>query len=327
MQNRAVAIWRNSMARGPAWTSAMFAVLVFAVLASTPAFAHDTVYYYYTTPLHNVAVETDAHGNVIERTYYAPYGQVLNRPMRDGPGFTGEEEDPATGLVYMQQRYYDPQAGRFISTDPVGVSTATGLNFNRYWYGKDNPYRYNDPFGTCSGAGTCSLMVQNYAAYANAHPSTKLPTLEKIGLGVMLTATGVDEAAGAVGAARVAVRYVGAKIAGAVTRRAETETVQRAMSRGELQSVKESGELSRGGRSGPFHVSDSVNSDANRARQRLALPQTPEVRATLKVSKGVFSKASEVEPANGMPGGGMERTAPGNKAIPVKVIRVDKLHQ
>lgn len=112
-----------------------------------PAQAHDTVYYYYTNTLHSAVVETDAHGNVLERTYYGPYGLVLNRSMRDGPGYTGHEEDPATGLLYMQQRYYDPQSGRFLSVDPVGVNPTTGANFNRYWYANDNPYRYTDPDG------------------------------------------------------------------------------------------------------------------------------------------------------------------------------------
>jgi RHS repeat-associated protein len=111
-----------------------------------PASAADTVYYYYTNTLHSAAAITDAHGNVVERTYYAPYGRVLNRPMRDGPGYTGHEEDPATGLVYMQQRYYDAQSGRFLSVDPV-LPMGDGANFNRYWYASDNPYRYTDPFG------------------------------------------------------------------------------------------------------------------------------------------------------------------------------------
>jgi hypothetical protein len=80
--------------------------------------------------------------------------------------------------------------------------------------------------------------------------------------------------------------------------------------------------LSRGGRDGPFHVSDSVNTDALRARQRLSLDQTPEVRATLEVPSGLFSAPSKVQPKFNMPGAGLERTAPGNKDIPVKVINV-----
>jgi len=104
-----------------------------------------------------------------------------------------------------------------------------------------------------------------------------------------------------------------------------TETVQRAMSRAELGAIQKSGTLSRGGRLGDHHVSDAVNSSANRARQRLALPQTPEVRATLEVPRGVFSSPSKVKSANRMPGGGLERTAPGNLDIPAKIIRTNDL--
>lgn len=125
-------------------------LLGLAALAQ-PAWATDTVYYYYTNTLHSAVVETDAQGNIVEQTtHYAPYGQVLNRSMRDGPGYTGHEEDPSTGLNYMQQRYYDPQSGRFVSTDPV-FPTDDGGNFNRYWYAGNNPYRYTDPDGKFFG--------------------------------------------------------------------------------------------------------------------------------------------------------------------------------
>ena len=119
------------------------AVLALAVV-TLPVRAADTVVYYHTDALHSVSVVTDAQGQVIERTRYAPYGQVLNRPLRDGPGYTGHREDAATGLVYMQQRYYDPESGRFLSVDPVPVS-AGGVN--RYAYANANPYRYVDPDG------------------------------------------------------------------------------------------------------------------------------------------------------------------------------------
>jgi uncharacterized protein RhaS with RHS repeats len=46
----------------------------------------------------------------------------------------------------MQQRYYDPEAGRFLSADPVQTDDKGG-NFNRYWYASDSPYRYMDPDG------------------------------------------------------------------------------------------------------------------------------------------------------------------------------------
>ncbi len=47
----------------------------------------------------------------------------------------------------MQQRYYDPIAGRFLSVDPVTADRNTGGNFNRYWYANNNPYTNTDPDG------------------------------------------------------------------------------------------------------------------------------------------------------------------------------------
>jgi uncharacterized protein RhaS with RHS repeats len=47
----------------------------------------------------------------------------------------------------MQQRYYDPIAGRFLSVDPVTTDAATGGHFNRYAYADNNPYKYTDPDG------------------------------------------------------------------------------------------------------------------------------------------------------------------------------------
>jgi hypothetical protein len=98
-----------------------------------------------------------------------------------------------------------------------------------------------------------------------------------------------------------------------------TETVQRAMSEGELNATQDTG-LVRGGREGTHYVSDAVNNDAGRAQQRLALPQKPAVKATMEVPKGKFSAPKKVLPANKMPGGGTERTATGK--IPVKIKKV-----
>ena len=153
----------------------VWAFTALSLLLATPAFAADTVYYYSSDTLHSEVVITDQNRNVVERTtHYAPYGQVLNRDLRDGPGYGGHEEDPETNLVYMQQRYYDPEAGRFLSTDPVQAD-GSGGSFNRYEYANDNPYRYTDPDGRCTGShisnsdGTCASSGDFTTQASNAH--------------------------------------------------------------------------------------------------------------------------------------------------------------
>jgi hypothetical protein len=106
---------------------------------------------------------------------------------------------------------------------------------------------------------------------------------------------------------------------GFAAERTETELVQRAMSRAELQATQETG-LIRGGREGTNYVSDNVNSNALRARQRLVLPQTPEVRVTLEVPRGAFSPPKLVDPLYDMPGGGMERMGTGQIACRVVAV-------
>ncbi|KLD73115.1 Rhs family protein, partial [Xanthomonas hyacinthi DSM 19077] len=93
-----------------------------------------TVRYVHTDGLGSVVLVTDKDRNIIERSEYEPYGSLLNRPLTDGPGYTGHVMDAATGLAYMQQRYYDPMWGCFLSVDPVAANPSTGASFNRYNY-------------------------------------------------------------------------------------------------------------------------------------------------------------------------------------------------
>lgn len=103
--------------------------------------------YQHTDALGSPVATTDGSGAVIERFAYEPLGSILDKPSFSGVGFTGHVMDGATGLTYMQQRYYDSSLGRFLSVDPVVPDTKSGANFNRYWYGNGNPYKYVDPDG------------------------------------------------------------------------------------------------------------------------------------------------------------------------------------
>ncbi|MFA6985397.1 MAG: Ig-like domain-containing protein [Arenimonas sp.] len=107
----------------------------------------ETISYQHTDSLGSIVAETNASGVVTKRNSYAPYGEAYAPTVIDGTGYTGHVMDQATGLTYMQQRYYDPQVGRFLSVDPVSTDAEAGENFNRYWYANNNPYRFTDPDG------------------------------------------------------------------------------------------------------------------------------------------------------------------------------------
>jgi len=81
---------------------------------------------------------------------YHPYGEI-NRTNSDGPDifkfkYTGQEEDPETGLMYYKARYYDPALGRFIQPDALTHPDQVA-GMNRYAYGANNPVAFTDPDG------------------------------------------------------------------------------------------------------------------------------------------------------------------------------------
>jgi RHS repeat-associated protein len=112
----------------------------------------DQVRYIHTDALGSPVLRSSASGALASgsRSTYEPYGATM-APSGILPGFelgfTGHVNDAETGLTYMQQRYYEPLAGRFLSVDPVVTDEKTGDHFNRYRYAANNPYKYKDPTG------------------------------------------------------------------------------------------------------------------------------------------------------------------------------------
>ncbi|HYF35388.1 MAG TPA: RHS repeat-associated core domain-containing protein [Prosthecobacter sp.] len=49
----------------------------------------------------------------------------------------------ASGLYYRRYRYYDPETGRFVQEDPIGL--AGGVNI--YGFAEGDPTSFSDPYG------------------------------------------------------------------------------------------------------------------------------------------------------------------------------------
>ena len=120
----------------------------------------DEKLYYSQTSRGDVSVVYDTAGNVVKNNAYSPYGERktvqkvndTNDPLRlmwvaetekiHIPfGYCGEYTDDETGFVYLRNRYYDPEVGRFITEDPI----RDGVNW--YVYAGNNPINFVDPLG------------------------------------------------------------------------------------------------------------------------------------------------------------------------------------
>ncbi|UVZ54938.1 RHS repeat protein [Morganella morganii] len=94
-------------------------------------------------------LETDGDGNLLSQEEYYPFGgtAVLVAGADSGIDYkthrySGKERD-ATGLYYYGYRYYQPWAGRWLSSDPAG--TVDGLNLFRMV--RNNPVTLRDDDG------------------------------------------------------------------------------------------------------------------------------------------------------------------------------------
>ena len=104
---------------------------------------NNAVNYYVYDGHGNTVTLTDANGATVSKCDYSAYGNrtsiksYINTPFK----YCGEYQDNESGMVYLRNRYYKINEGRFTQEDPA----KDGLNW--YAYCGNNPVNFVDPSG------------------------------------------------------------------------------------------------------------------------------------------------------------------------------------
>lgn len=135
-------------------------------------FTANEIFYFTKDHLGSVRELVNFEGKVVQRYRYSVYGQTtiedhdqnpFNRLVENRYAYTSRELEEETGDYFYRARYYSPDTGRFLSEDPIGVSSG---DFNFYRYVENNPLRFKDPSGKDSRIiYLCIAVVGAYIAY------------------------------------------------------------------------------------------------------------------------------------------------------------------
>jgi RHS repeat-associated protein len=129
------------------------------------------IYHFHTDLVGTPMEVTDEVGELAWAGQYQAWGKVergedalligrIDQPLR----YPGQYADAGTGLHYNTFRYYDPDVGRYVSQDPIGL--LGGANVYAY---ADNPKSGVDPLGWCSTTLGKTMGARPGDGMANHH--------------------------------------------------------------------------------------------------------------------------------------------------------------
>ena len=182
-----------------------------------PAPANPTITYLTQDALGSVRVTTNSFGEVKSRRDFLPFGDELyagiggrNTNQKYSASaddtrkkFATYQRDIETGLDFAQSRYYSPMQGRFTSPDEFKGGPDELFDFeedasdnptfyadlenpqslNKYQYGYNNPYKFNDPDGHCPLCvviAEIALTVYDISETVKTYRDPNASTAEKI---------------------------------------------------------------------------------------------------------------------------------------------------
>jgi RHS repeat-associated protein len=137
--------------------------------------------YVHTDALGTPLRVTDKTGVVVWTAAYDPFGAAVVNDDPDGNGvhqklnmrFPGQYFDAETELHYNYFRDYDPTLGRYLQSDPIGLSGGV----NTYFYARGNSIKYVDPLGL-----DVTIIISNrtYSSTGNSVEGTIFVTSDRV---------------------------------------------------------------------------------------------------------------------------------------------------
>ncbi|MCE9614478.1 MAG: DUF6531 domain-containing protein [Lentisphaerae bacterium] len=141
----------------------------------------DATTFYQADGLGSITGLTDAQGAQVAHYTYDAFGtpketaSTVENPYR----YTGREWDGTAGSYFYRARFFNPNAGRFLTKDPVGLSQGP----NQYAYCANDSVNFVDPSGLMSVRAlgilknTAGLLkeYENSREYVKAIPEFQMP--------------------------------------------------------------------------------------------------------------------------------------------------------
>jgi RHS repeat-associated protein len=144
------------------------------------SFNLDSVDYFYINNIQgDIVAIVNQDGNVVVKYDYDSYGNIIQKNIDSGLEnvyktnaytYRGYRYDLETGLYYLQSRYYNPQNGRFISSDGLLGQQGDILSTNMYAYCENNPVMNIDP------SGFLLRTINEYMLDGSGQGNTVIPT-------------------------------------------------------------------------------------------------------------------------------------------------------
>lgn len=144
----------------------------------------DNVYYFHNDVSGLPEELTNPQGRIVWQARYKTWGNTVTEEWISTVGrddlqpqclpqnlrYQGQYLDRETGLHYNTFRYYDPDMGRFITEDPIGLYG--GINLYQY---APNPLLWTDPWGWCTSRGAANKGPTRFIDGVTVTPRGRQP--------------------------------------------------------------------------------------------------------------------------------------------------------